>query len=106
MSHYAKVVNRTVVEIIVAEQEFFETFIDTNPGEWVQTSYNDNIRGLYAGVGMIYDIVNDVFYDAQPHPSWILNSSTYLWESPVAMPEEGQYVWDEATTSWKTNKKS
>ena len=82
---------------------------DTN---WVQTSYNNNIRHRYAGIGMKYDPTNDVFYEQQPYPSWTLNTSTWLWEAPVAYPSDQgvddpdnpteyvRYTWDEDTTSW------
>jgi hypothetical protein len=82
---------------------------DTN---WVQTSYNNNIRCRYTGIGMKYDSTNDVFYDQQPYPSWILNTSTWVWEAPVALPSDAgvddednptelvHYTWDEDTTSW------
>lgn len=106
MSHYAKVVAGKVTEVIVAEQEF----ADTLPGQWIQTSYNtygnkhpENrpLRGNYAGVGYTYDATNDVFYAPQPFPSWVLNQSTWLWESPTPMPADGKiYRWDEPSTSW------
>ena len=79
---------------------------------WVQTSYNDNIRHRYAGAGMKYDSTNDVFYDQQPYASWTLNTSTWEWEPPVAVPSDSgydddddptilvSYTWDESTTSW------
>ena len=80
---------------------------DTN---WVQTSYNNNFRYRYAGKSSFYDSTNDVFYDQQPYPSWTLNTSTWVWEAPVALPDdEGwndantqhvTYTWDEASTSW------
>ncbi len=58
------------------------------------------MRGNYAGVGYTYDAEKDVFYAPQPFPSWKL-STNYLWESPVAMPDDGKvYFWDEPTTSW------
>ena len=110
MSHYAKCVDGKVVSVIVAEAEFFDTFVDSSPGEWVQTSYRTQgnqhpegtpLRGNYAGIGYTYDKANDVFYAPQPYASWVLNQTTWLWEAPVAMPTDGQYVWDEATTSWK-----
>ena len=82
---------------------------DTN---WVQTSYNNNIRFRYAGVGMKYDSTNDVFYEQQPYTSWGLNTSTWEWDAPVALPDDAgvddvdnpteyvSYTWDEGSTSW------
>ncbi len=109
MAHFAKVVDGKVTQVIVAEPEFFDTFVDSSPGAWVQTSYNtygnkhpENrpLRGNFAGIGYTYDAVNDVFISPQPFPSWLLTSS-WLWEAPVPMPTDGkQYGWDEATTSW------
>jgi hypothetical protein len=111
MSHFAKVLNGKVVQVIVAEPEFFDTFVDTSAGNWLQTSYNTHgnqhpngtpLRGNFASVGFVYDAANDVFYEAQPFPSWTLNNSTWLWESPTPYPTDNkQYAWDEATTSWK-----
>lgn len=109
MSHFAKVLDGKVVQVIVAEQEFFNTFVDTSAGEWIQTSYNtlgnqhpENrpLRGNYAGIGYTYDKTYDVFYAPKPYPSWVLNKSTWLWEAPISMPTDGIYSWDEATTSW------
>jgi hypothetical protein len=109
MSHFAKVVNGIVTQVIVAEQEFFTTFVDTSPGEWVQTSYNTYgnqhpegrpLRGNYAGIGFTYDRNNDVFYAPQPFLSWTLNNTTWLWEAPTPMPEGGIYTWNEQTLSW------
>ena len=110
MSHFAKVVDGKVTQVIVAEPEFFNTFVDTSPDTWLQTSYNTHgnvhtkggtpLRGNYAGIGYSYDSVKDVFYEPQPYPSWVLNTD-YLWEAPVAMPKTGgSYMWDEATKSW------
>ena len=80
---------------------------DTN---WVRTSYNNNIRFRYAGIGMKYDSTNDVFYYPQPYGSWSLNTSTWEWEAPVALPSDKgynddgtefvNYTWDEDSTSW------
>ena len=111
MGHFAKVVDGIVTQVIVAEPEFFETFVDSSPGEWIQTSYNTYggqhrlggtpLRKNYAGIGYTYDIVADVFYAPQPFPSWVLNESTWTWEAPTSMPTEGgPYIWDESTTSW------
>ena len=118
MSHFAKVTDGKVTQVIVAEKEFFDTYVDSTPGEWIQTSYNTRggvhygqdgkpdggvaLRGNYAGIGYTYDRANDVFYPAQPFPSWTISAPNWTWEAPVAMPTDGkQYGWDEATTSWK-----
>lgn len=119
MGHFAKVVDGKVVQVIVAEPEFFDTFVDSSPGTWIQTSYNTRggvhylpnsnepsgqpaLRGNYAGIGFVYDQANDVFYAPQPFPSWVLNNTTWTWEAPTPHPTDGKlYVWDEATTSWK-----
>jgi len=111
MGHFAKVNNGIVQQVIVAEQEFFNTFVDTSPGEWIQTSYNTHgnqhtqggtpLRGNYAGIGYTYDRTNDVFYAPKPYPSWTLNQTTWLWESPTPYPTDDKfYRWNEATTSW------
>jgi hypothetical protein len=68
---------------------------------WKQTSYNNNIRKNYAGIGMTYDEDKDAFIPKKPYNSWILNETTCLWEAPVAYPTDGQrYNWNEETTSW------
>jgi hypothetical protein len=110
MSHFAKVVDGKVSQVIVAEPEFFQTFVDSSPGEWIQTSYNTHggqhpegrpLRKNYAGIGHTYDSQRDAFIPPQPYPSWGLNEETCLWEAPVAMPtDDKMYRWDEATTSW------
>jgi hypothetical protein len=118
MGHFAKVLDGKVIQVIVAEPEFFDTFVDSSPGSWIQTSYNtrgnihygpdgepdggEALRGNYAGAGYTYDHQNDVFYAPQPYGSWTLNQTTWLWDAPVAYPADGQlYVWDEATVNWK-----
>lgn len=111
MSHFAKVVNGTVTQVIVAEPEFFQTFIDSSPGEWVQTSYNTYggqhklggtpLRKNFAGIGYIYDRDRDAFYAPKPYASWTLNEDTCLWEAPVSMPQDGKrYTWNEEQTNW------
>jgi hypothetical protein len=112
MSHFAKVLDNKVVQVIVAEPDFFTTFIDSSPGRWIQTSYNTYgnqhklggtpLRGNYACIGYIYDYDHDVFYEPQPYPSWTLNHATWLWEPPTPYPDDRsvKYVWDEPTKSW------
>lgn len=118
MSHFAKVLDGKVVTVIVAEQEFFNTFVDSSPGEWIQTSYNtrggihygqdgnpDNgvaLRGNYAGIGYTYDRQNDVFIAPSPFTSWVLNKNTWTWEAPIAYPEDGKfYKWNEEAINWE-----
>ena len=110
MGHFAKVLDGKVTQVIVAEPEFFDTFVDSSPGTWLATSYNTvgnkhtkggtPLRGNFAGIGFTYDAEKDVFVAPQPFPSWIL-SADYLWEAPVVMPTDDKfYTWDESAQSW------
>ena len=121
MGHYAKVVDGKVSQVIVAEADFFDTFVDSSPGQWIQTSYNTRggvhyeangdtpsadqakaLRKNYAGIGYSYDATRDAFIPPKPFNSWLLDEQTCLWGAPVPMPADGKfYEWDEATTSWK-----
>lgn len=115
MAHYAKIVNDTVVEVTVADQDF----INTLDGEWIQTSYNTRngvhydqngnpsqdqskaLRGNYAGIGFVYDREHDVFYKAKPYASWSLNTTTWEWEAPVPRPTEDKvFKWNEENNNW------
>ena len=101
MSHFAKVEDGIVTQVIVAEPEFFNTFVDSSPGEWIQTSYTGLIRKNYAGIGFIYDKDRDAFIQPKPFDSWILNEDTCKWESPVPMPAgNNNYIWDEESQAW------
>ena len=101
MAHYAKVNNNIVEQVIVAEPEFFETFVDSSPGEWIQTSYSGSIRKNYAGVGYTYDATRDAFIPPKPYPSWTLVEATCQWTAPVARPDDDKvYDWNEDTTAW------
>ena len=116
MAHYAKVLDGKVIKVIVAEADFFKTFIDETAGTWIQTSYNTRggvhyepnsntassdqskaLRKNYAGLGFTYDKDKDAFYEPQPYASWILNTTTCMWETPITYPSDGKsYVWDES----------
>ena len=128
MAHFAQIDSDNIVTnvIVVGNEDCLDS--DNNESEavgiafckdllgadtnWVQTSYNDNIRFRYAGIGMKYDSTNDVFYPQQPYPSWTLNTSTWVWDAPVAMPDDAgyddmenatvyvEYTWNEDTLSW------
>lgn len=117
MSHFAKVEDGIVTQVIVAEQDFINSGAVGDPSSWVQTSYNtrggvhydqDNnpdggtaLRKNYAGIGYTYDAVRDAFYAPKPYASWILNEDTCYWEPPTPEPTDGKrYTWDEDTTSW------
>jgi len=71
---------------------------DTN---WKQTSYNNNIRKNYAGIGYTYDSNRDAFISPKPFNSWILNESTCSWNAPIPYPTDGQrYSWNEENQNW------
>ena len=121
MSHYAKVENGLVSQVIVAEQDFIDSLPDAD--SWVQTSYNTlggkhynpdtgelstdqskSLRKNYAGIGFKYDIDRDAFIPPQPFASWTLVEESCLWQSPEPMPEvpvneagqpTGSYMWSE-----------
>ena len=91
MAHYAKVNNNIVEQVIVAGAAFFDTFVDSSPGEWIQTFYNaDNddltirqtLKYNYAGIGYSYDKEANAFIAPEPvtDSTYILNTSTYIWE--------------------------
>jgi hypothetical protein len=119
MTHYAKVQDGIVTQVIVAEQEFFNTFVDSSPGEWIQTSYNTKggvhyapnsdkpdggvaLRKNFAGIGFTYDKELDAFIPPKLYASWILDEASCLWEAPVPMPANGNaYAWNEEAQSWE-----
>ena len=112
MAHYAKVLNGEVTQVIVAEAKFFDNFVDTTPGEWIQTSYNTQrgvhatggtpLRKNFAGVGYSYDKTKDAFIPPKPFSSWILNEDSCVWEAPKSYPDDGkEYYWDEDNINWK-----
>lgn len=113
MSHFAKVENNIVTQVIVAEQDFIDSGAVGDPKSWIQTSYNTiggvhqtggtPLRKNYAGAGMVYDSTRDAFYEPKPFPSWILNEDSCQWHSPVPYPTDGkQYVWNELKLEWES----
>ena len=101
MSHFAKLNNNVVTEVIVSEQDFINSGAVGDSFLWVQTSYNGNFRKNYASVGGTYDKAKDAFIAPKPYPSWVLVEDTCQWEAPTAMPDDGEkYDWDEDTTAW------
>ena len=110
MAHFAKVENGIVTQVIVIDQETLNSGNWGDPTSWIQTSYNTQggqhpegrpLRKNYAGIGYTYDAGRDAFIPPKPFASWVLNETTCLWNSPVAMPiDDKMYRWDEPTTSW------
>jgi len=115
MAHFTKVKDEIVVQVLVIgnddiadekgdEQESLGVALCNQlygDATWVQTSYNNNFRKNYAGIGDTYDADKDAFYSPKPYPSWSLNDTTCLWEPPVAYPDDDKrYEWDEDNTTW------
>ena len=126
MAHFAQIDENSIVTtvIVVGNEDCLDS--DGNESEavgvafcqsllgsdtnWVQTSYNDNIRIRYAAVGYKHDSTSDVFYDpVSPYPSWVFNTSTWEWDAPVALPDNAvgaklqevvSYTWDEYGQEW------
>ena len=111
MAHYAKVLDGVVLKVIVAEEDFFDNFVDTVAGDWIKTSYNTYggvhtlggtpLRMNYATVGGTYDIDRDAFIGLKEWPSWVLDEDTLLWKPPIDYPTDGKdYKWVEEEVSW------
>jgi hypothetical protein len=105
MSHWAEIdENNIVIRVTVGDNndldEGYQWLIDNLGGRWIQTSYNNNFRKQYAGIGFTYDEINDVFISLSPYPSWVLDES-FDWVAPIPMPTEGNWVWNELGLSWQ-----
>jgi hypothetical protein len=122
MAYFAKLGTGNIVENVISinnavitdangiEQEqlgvdFINKLYNTRD-VWKQTSYNNNIRKNYAGIGYQYDQTRDAFIPPKPFNSWTLNETTCLWEAPVAMPtteleENHYYSWNETNLNWE-----
>ena len=107
MAHYAKVTDGVVTNVIVAEAGHFDTFVDTEPGKWIQTSYNTRegvhklggtpLRKNFATIGGTYDSTRDAFIPPKPFASWVLDETTCVYVAPVTYPTDGKaYIWDES----------
>ena len=118
MAHFAQLnTDNIVTNVIVVNNEdildennveqeasgvaFIHNLFNDDTTTWVQTSYNNNFRKNYAGIGYIYDKERNAFYTPQPYPSWTLNETTCYWEAPTSYPDDnGHYKWNEDTLSW------
>lgn len=118
MSHFAKIENGIVEQVLVVSNEvlldnnnveqealgisFLQNLSNDAGAVWVQTSYNKNFRKNYAGVGFTYDETNNAFYAPQPYLSWTLNNTSWLWEAPIPHPNDSNdYIWNEETLTWE-----
>jgi len=118
MAHFAEINENNIVtqvivvnntELLEGEQESEIKGIDFCESlyghrNWVQTSYNANIRYNFAGIGYTWDSENDAFYAPQPFASWSLDEN-FIWQAPIPYPEDASadkvYEWDEDNLTWK-----
>jgi hypothetical protein len=108
MSHYARIENNIVTQVIVADEDYIKTRPKTE--RWIQTSYNTHanvhslggtpLRKNYAGIGYHYDELLDAFIPPRPYASWNLNGHAGVWEPPKPRPQDDFYSWDESTQTW------
>lgn len=107
MAHFAEIdLDNKVLRVLVVDnsqehrgQEFLANDCNLG-GTWIQTSYNANFRGKFAGAGDTYDPINDRFISKQLYPSWTLDVN-FEWQPPVTYPTDGKlYKWNEDTQSW------
>jgi hypothetical protein len=99
MSHYAKIENNQVTNIIVAEQDFINSGAVGNPSNWIKVFDNNGTEIYSVGIGYTYDAELDAFISPKPFNSWILNGTT--WSAPVPYPQDtNRYMWDEETLTW------
>ena len=108
MSHFAKVEDGVVTQVVVAHD--IEWCQENLGGTFIQTSYNTYggvhrlggtpLRYNYAGIGFTYDETRDAFIPPKPYESWSLNEDTCLWEAPIPFPGPG-WIWDEELKGWK-----
>jgi hypothetical protein len=108
MAHCAEIIEGVVVRVVVISNDYepnVEEFAtELFGGTWIQTSYNSNFRGTYAGKGYSYNSDEDIFIAPQPYPSWIRVGS--FWEPPIPEPTDGRYSWNEENQSWDSNDES
>jgi len=95
------VVDNSIATTEQAGIDFLRKTFNDNHLPVIQTSYNNNIRKNYAGIGFQYDQQRDAFIAPKPFNSWILNENTCRWEAPVAKPDDNNiYNWNESTKTW------
>lgn len=107
MAHYAFLDENNIVTQVIVGMDETELIEGLTPETWYgnlrgqvckRTSYNNNIRKQYAGIGYTYDVDADVFVTPQPFSSWTLDSN-HDWQPPTPKPE-GKYSWSEEDLAW------
>ena len=107
MAHYAFLDDNNIVTEVIVGIDETELIENLDPETWyaqfrgqrcVRTSYNNRIRGHYAGIGDRYDADLDLFIAPQPFPSWVMRPDGH-WDAPVPKPA-GPYYWDEDNQGW------
>ena len=117
MAHFAKINNNNVVtQVIVVSNDDIQNLdfpeseiVGQNyifslglEGTWLQTSYNNNFRKNYAGIGFVYDTIRDAFISESPFPSWVLDENTCQWQAPISPPNPAlECYWDEENLTWE-----
>ena len=101
MAHFAEIdENNIVLRVVVFEDTYTESDCTVLlGGTWIQTSYNNNIRKNFAGIGYTYDSNLDAFVAPKPYNSWVLDTNSCKWEAPIEMPV-GAYTWNEESLGW------
>ena len=114
MAHFAEIDENNIVKkvLVVKNEEILDEngieqpqkgidfLVNLFGGRWVQTSYNNNIRKCFAGIGSTYDEEQDVFIPCKPYASWVFDDVAWRWKAPIEEPTEGYYVWSEAIQNW------
>lgn len=100
MSYFAEIENGIVQKVIVADREFIDSGIVGDPSRWVETFTDNSLRVRYAGIGYEYHKTIDAFIPPKQFDSWSLNTESAVYESPVPMPKDGMYLWNEKTKNW------
>ena len=109
MAHFAEIDdNNIVLRVLVTDNndpngdEGYQWLVNRLGGTWVKTSYNNNIRKNFAGIGYTYDSERDAFIGPKPFDSWSLDEATCRWQAPSPAPTDGfTYLWNEAELAWE-----
>ena len=111
MAHYAFINEYNIVTEVITGINETELIEGLHPEIWYgnfrnqtckRTSYNNNYRKNYAGIGYTYDPERDAFIAPKPFTKWILNEETCQWEAPTPYPTDDKlYVWNDNKGEWE-----